>query len=420
MFRNLAQRFAGAGAPRDGVFLVHPAQLSRFLEDAWAGASRVPVIGTAVAPAPQLGSPTVIADYDLAAAFRGAESRPGINPGAPGDFQPGADAAAARIPMLWDHLVYAYLLESTGVVEIMAEVLRRLAVGETLEPVTPAAAQWARATEELFFRDPPLFSITGVVSQLRPDARVGRRNAYWRMFGMDLPHPIPPAWLPPGPSREAPWKADTGAGVNTVFREKWSELLRQLWLGMENSRNFSGPNATDAQYVGLLCQSLDDMLGNRRRNGALAREEFSYVSMLSWFHLTLETDSPIVVDLQAIATSAEERLARIGQRVGIAPAARSRELFELADRMSALLWAIEFGLFNDGSTARTLYDPAAGNPTLVTEMNTIIDLWQSATGDRVKDRPAAAVAAPSTAAQPLRIPSPTAPSALPGSNGRNA
>jgi hypothetical protein len=40
---------------------------------------------------------------------------------------------------------------------------------------------------ELFFRDPPLYSITGVTSEMRPHARVARRNAYWRMFGFDLP-----------------------------------------------------------------------------------------------------------------------------------------------------------------------------------------------------------------------------------------
>ena len=41
-------------------------------------------------------------------------------------------------------------------------------------------------------------------------------------------------------------------------------------------------------------------------------------------------------------------------------------------------------------------------------MNRIIDLWQSATGDRVKDRPAG------QPAQPVRLPTPTgAPTATP-------
>jgi hypothetical protein len=36
-------------------------------------------------------------------------------------------------------------------------------------------------------------------------------------------------------------------------------------------------------------------------------------------------------------------------------------------------------------------------------MNRIIDLWQSATGERVKDRPAGNIIAP-VPAQPMRIP----------------
>ena len=35
-----------------------------------------------------------------------------------------------------DHLVYAYLIECTGVFEIMAEVVRRLVVGETLDTLS--------------------------------------------------------------------------------------------------------------------------------------------------------------------------------------------------------------------------------------------------------------------------------------------
>ena len=59
----------------------------------------------------------------------------------------------------------------------------------------------------------------------------------------------------------------------------------------------------------------------RRRGGLLAREEFVYVTMLSWFHLTLETDTPDRPDLKADATSPADRLAKIAQRVGMQPAA---------------------------------------------------------------------------------------------------
>ena len=219
---------------------------------------------------------------------------------------------------------HAYLIESTGAFEIFAEVLRRYGTGETLQALSLDAIG-VRATDELFFRDPPLFTVGSVVSNLRPDIRISRRNAYWRMFGLDLAHPIPPRWARAG--AEQSWKQDTGAGVNADFREKWSELLRQIWLGFENRINTSGPNATDGEFVVFLAKALKDMLNMRRKGGQLAREEFVHVATMSWFHLTLESDTPIVEDLKAQAESPEERLANIAQRVGMAPAARSRELF---------------------------------------------------------------------------------------------
>jgi hypothetical protein len=300
------------------------------------------------------------------------------------------------------------LIESTGIVEIFAEVLRRFAVGETLNFPDGEAIQWARATEELFYRDPPLFSITGIASEFRPSQRVARRNEYWRMFGLDLPHSIPSRWAPMGTS-DPTWKADTGDGVNRGFRDTWSELLHQIWLGIENARNGIGPNATDREYIALLIKTIRDMLAMRRRRGQLAREEFAHVSFLSWYHLTVETDTPIVKALKADASDPANRLSKIADLVGMKPAARSRELFQLADLMSGLLRAIEVGVFDLGTQAETLYllQPGGANAQLLSDMNLIIDLWQSATGDDVKARRVSTRQAGS--AQPIRIPTPTSP-----------
>ena len=40
----------------------------------------------------------------------------------------------------------------------------------------------------MFYRDPPPFFITAVTGYVRPDIHATRRNAYQRMFGMDLNH----------------------------------------------------------------------------------------------------------------------------------------------------------------------------------------------------------------------------------------
>jgi hypothetical protein len=412
MFHNLATQIQNAGADRNNVFLIHPYQLSRWLDEAWAAPALLPpIVGVPGGP-PMLGSNQIVPAYDLppdgspaASGFSGVST---VNPAA---FTGGVGPVGGGLGMIWHHLVYAYLIENTGAVEIFAEVVRRLVQGETLEAPSVQALQWARATEELFFRDAPTFSIMSSSSQLRPDARSNRRNAYWRMLGMDLSHSIPPRWS--GPLPDQSWKADTGNGVNTSFREKWSELLRQVWLGYENRRNFIGANATDATFVQLLCESLSDMLNMRRRNGMLAREEFTAVALASWFQLTLDSDTPIVVSLNAQATSPADRLTKVAQRVGMSPAPRSRELFDLAVPMSTILRTIETGFFNNPATAELLYAGPAVNP-IRDDMNNIIDLWQSATGERVKDRTLIGV---QSSAQPLRVPPPQAIPVGAGANG---
>jgi hypothetical protein len=409
MFLTLAKLFEDAGGTREQALLLHPVQLSRWLDEAWASARLVPElpIGSTPSGPPFLGDDAVIGALALP-----TQNPPpaliapsGIEPPSfttySGDVEPNT---AAGVGLIWHHLMYAYLVESTGVFEIFAEVVRRLVVGEALGTLSTDGTRWLRATEELFFRDPPLFSITGMVSEARPLSRVTRRNAYWRMFGFDLPHGLP-AYPAAGGGRQD-WKAHVGLGVNSDFRAKWSELLRQVWFGLENSANTSGANPTDPSYVSLLCVAIKDMLNNRRRGGLLAREEFAHVTVLSWFHLTLQTNTAIVRDLKAEATSPADRLSMIAQRVGMAPAARSRELFDLAEPMSSVLRAIELGLFDDSTAASTLFDSAT---PLGVEMRNVINLWQSATGERVKDHPVGAPVTPH--AQPLRIPTPGAPPA---------
>jgi hypothetical protein len=416
MFRNLARLMSAtpaAGLPFD----VHPLQLSRWLDEAWAATKTVPAFGaTAPGVLDFLGDSGIVTTLDLPAPAPGVlpPVPSGLDPASPDTFI-GALFAAPASGLMWDHMVYAYLVESTGVLEVLAEVVRRYVVGEDVSPFQPATARWARSTEELFFREPPLFSIGGTISELRPDRRVARRNDYWRMFGMEPPHPIPARYARPGLPDQS-WRLDTGGGVNTGFRATWTQFLQHVWVGIENANNGIGPNQTDREYVAYLVTTLRDMLLMRRRGGQLAREEFVHVSTLSWFHLSVESDaSPIVAQLNAQGPTAADRLARIAQRVGMTPAPRSRELFELADLMSGMLRAIETGLFGTGPNAELLYGNFPTNQVLRQDMNRIIDLWQSATGDRVKDRPTG------SSAQPVRLPDPARqPGSLPATSRQEA
>lgn len=448
MFRKLIELIPGtdSGLKADAVLAVHPLQLSRWLDQIWARGGIIngawlqilaPSGGTTAAPA--LGDPGAVTKTRIPRGLlellrSGVRPKPGTNPGDPVPEQEYAHPAYGTLafgvpenpndpPPVWEHLMYAYLVEATGIFEILGEVTRRYVVGESLPAPSVDTMVWLRSTEDLFFRDAPLFSAGGLLtSHLRPDARINRRNVYWRMFGMDLPHP-------PGHGIQGqPWKRGSGVSANTRFLELWNELLRQVWLGIENDRNTSGANPTDSGYVGYLCQTLSEMLQLRRKGGMLSREEFAYVTMLSWFHLTVEYDTTLVRDLSAntgVQGNPADRLAAIGNRVGIAPSRQARELFELSELVSPLLWMIELGLFNGGAQAEMLYKRnGIPNAIISQTMNRIIDLWQSGTGERVKDlavttrRPKMDARAP----QPTRLPGalvpPTSPAPLP-KNGRH-
>ncbi|MEU2253919.1 hypothetical protein [Nocardia xishanensis] len=382
MFRTLATLLIPDGSPSvqaEAVFAFHPEQLSRWLDEMWAEGGISTWVPIFTDPVDSLGDVKAITSTQIPG--RMIELfQSGVSGTAPG-YAPPAVGTSEQV-FLWDHLFYAYLIESTGAFEIFAEVVRRYVVGETLPAPRVATIAWARATEELFFRDPPLFRVGGLTSQLRPDARVNRRNAYWRMFGLDLPHAAA------GVSGQ-PWKQDAGATGTIRFIEIWNELLRQVWLGIENERNSSGANPTDSTYIAFLCQTLGEMLRMRRIGGMLSRDEFSFVSVLSWFHLTVGSDNTVIQDLSAKSGSggnAADRLAAVGARVGVAPSRQARELFELADVISPLLWAIELRMFDSAPQAELLYrSTGISNPAPAQTMNRIIDLWQSATGDRVKD-----------------------------------
>lgn len=407
MFLQLASLLPTNNSDPAQIFLISSAQLSRWLDEAWAiGGNLPPIISGAPSQGPFLGDLTAVPSQSLPSGLLALQPS-GISFTTPDTY---TNAPYTTPSLIWDHLAYAYLVESTGVFEIFAEVVRRLLVGETLVTLSPASNQWLRATEDLFFKDPPIFAINGVVSQVRSNARVNRRNAYWRMFGMDLPHQIPGRW---GSSSDTVWKTDIGPGVNTDFREKWTELLRQVWLGIEHKANGIGPKPTDPTFLVLLCEALRDMMNNRRRGGQIAREEYAYVTAMSWFHLTIRTNTPIVQDLQAVASSPADRLAAIGHRVGMNPAARSRELLELATPTSRVLRAIELRIFDTPSAAEQLFN----DPALSRDMANIIDNWQSATGERVKGQAVVAFPGGSSAAtqsaQPLRIPTPARSNASP-------
>src|SRR5918995_3888874 len=309
-------------------------------------------------------------------------------------------------PRLWDHLIYAYMIENTRVYEIFRRVLEEYAYGERLGVPSDETQRWLRTTEQLFYNDNPPFQIYTLATWIRPDIRAVRRNAYHRLFGLDLNH---------GTDDNRPYPYPRAAAANTEFVATFEELLREVWRAIENVRNQVGANATDVTTIANLARTIFDMLRVRRQEnvGNLGRDELFHVSTMNWFHLTLSFNTPIVRDLKAEATSAAERLQKIGERVGLPAHSRSDSYFRLATNMSLILREMELGTFNDSSTgAPALFQSGVFQAA----MQESITHWSVATGRDVKVR--TVTVAPPTPTPIRPTPLPLGGMAAPSTNGR--
>jgi hypothetical protein len=220
-------------------------------------------------------------------------------------------------------------------------------------------------------------------SAVRPDPEAVRRNAYWRLFGMDLAF---------GYDDNKPFVYDKALAANTTFVGLFEELLYELWQAITNLRNQSGVNSADDDRIFRLAEQLKFVLRSRRQKAMLAREELIACLVLGWLSLSLDTNTPVVVDLRAQATSPADRLRIVGERVGMAPHSRSAALISMADDLSLLLRTLEADIVTGPEFAWVLYASTAPlNSTVVPLGPTsrrVITEWSSATGRDMKARKA--------------------------------
>jgi hypothetical protein len=299
-----------------------------------------------------LDAPTI--SFLMEAAW--ARGGPGLLPGLP---RPRPAPIGVNFPVfqvgrawsvVWDHLIYAYMIENTRIYDIFGRVIWEYAHGERLGiPARSATFQWLRTTEELFYKDASPFQPFNLVSRLRPDVAATRRNAYYRVFGMDLNH---------GRDGAASYPYVKPDAANREFVSTFEDFLRQSWVSISNRNNGIGPNPTDISALIDLATNLQNMLIGRRGGSAtrpnLAREEALAVDLAAWLHLTVSFNTPVVVDLVASGASPEERLRQIGERVGIPAHGRAHSYFLIAPLVSTILRALELGLFSNAGGAQNI------------------------------------------------------------------
>jgi hypothetical protein len=305
------------------------------------------------------------------------------------------------------HLIFAYLIENTRITQIMERLIylyqhdEILGIASSGNPVHQQAFQWIVNTEDLFFKTLSNTSYRNITSNLRPNPEASRRNAYYRMFGMDL------AFGDPANSGSADYSYYKAKTSNKEFILLFEQFLAEIWQAYINAQNTSGANTTDYQRIIDMAIKLREMLMARRGGSGkinlqnyrfmnLSKEEYSSVGFASWLFFIISYDSPLVTFLGCQANTASERLMNIGRKVGIEAHKKAQALFDMAAPMATILREIEFGLFELDTPPlwirKVIESQIPGVNTSTTEQKaalidllTVINNWEKATGHRIKN-----------------------------------
>lgn len=307
-------------------------------------------------------------------------------------YQQGGDVFSDFTDSTTYHLIYAYLIENTRIVQIFEKLIEKYYQDEELGIIENAQVfRWIQNTERLFFKnDSP--RLTNVRSIIRPSYDASRRNAYFRMFGMDLAFGDLTVQTN-GPSY---YKAKA---ANQQFTPLFERYLSEIWQGYLNARNTSGPNTTDINQITDMAVQLQEMMAARRGSQTnyaeknLSREEFSSVLLTSWFAFAISWDSDLVDFLGCESSTIGERLLKIGDKIGVPAHRKSQALFEMAGPASSILCAIEVGGILDDtswvngmfSTADPNASPTAAQRNFMNDFLLVINNWERATGHRIKN-----------------------------------
>ncbi|MBD0375881.1 MAG: hypothetical protein ICV51_09660 [Flavisolibacter sp.] len=299
------------------------------------------------------------------------------------------------------HLIYAYLVENTRIAQIFERLLFLYLHDEKLSKATTTslenrlAFQWIINTESLFYKDLPNNIYRNITSQIRTSQDATRRNAYFRMFGMDLAF---------GDSlNNAPVNYHKAESNNQPFILLFERFLIEVWQAYTNARNQVGPNTTDMFSIVDTAQKIQEMLMARRttetdfnnyRYFNLSKEEYASVVMMSWLYEVVSYDSPLIQFLRCNGGTPGERLINIGNKVGIPAHSKSEGLLDIAPPMNTLLRRIELGDYNQPNEAqvrRIIESQTPGSPATADERAALEDLlliinnWEKATGHRIKN-----------------------------------
>jgi hypothetical protein len=304
------------------------------------------------------------------------------------------------------HMLYAYMIENTRIAQIIERLIMLYQQDELLGIAGPGvvanqnAFQWIINTENLFFKELSNNNYRNISGHVRPNSEGNRRNAYYRMFGMDL------AFGESTGTQRISQVYHKAQSANIQFIVLFEQFLTETWQAYTNARNTSGTNSTDYQRLIDLVTKLRQMLMARRgangninlgqyRHMNLSREEYSSVLMMSWFFFMISYNaSPLVTFLGCQANTVAERLIKIGMKVKIDAHRQSQGLIDMAGPANAILRAIEAGTFEvtnwlqrsiESQTPAGIAVATPQQAAALVDLLTIINNWEKTTGHRIKN-----------------------------------
>ncbi len=294
------------------------------------------------------------------------------------------------------HLIYAYLIENTRILQIFERLIEKYANEEELGIASANVYQWILNSERLFFKSETSKS-RNVRSLIRPNFESNRRNAYYRMFGMDLAF----GDINSGPGGTTQYvKAKT---ANQQFVPLFEKYLSEVWQGYINARNSSGPNTSDVNGIVEIATQIRELLKARRGGqpgGALnayqgtnlSIEEYASVVLTTWFTFIVSTDTQVVQFLNCQSSTIGERLIKIGAKVGVPAHTKCQDLFEMAGAAANILSLLELGTYLETTgnlqTMLSSLNPGTAASIDSDYMNnflTVINNWEKATGHKIKN-----------------------------------
>jgi hypothetical protein len=290
------------------------------------------------------------------------------------------------------HMIYAYLIENTRIAQIFERLLSLYHAGEDLGITNnnEDALRWMINTEYLFFKPSNSYSMKNITSLLRPDFEASRRNAYYRMFGIDL------AFGKANDPNAAGYNFVKPKATNSQFIPMFEQFLSEIWQAYINALNTSGVNTTDVNNLVDLADKIKELLDARRGESPnyttqnLSREEYSACFMMTWYHFIVNFDSPLVQFLRCEGPTADDRLGKIGLKVGIPAHSKCKSLLDLAGPTADVLKLLEDrgSVFHDSTQLSALIQSKGTNSPyapLLDDIVLMINNWEKATGHRVKN-----------------------------------